>query len=413
MLDFFAGVREKEEATLLNFFENTFNLKAIHDLLQIKERNSQENSVPFYIRGYYLPLRDGLFGDIPRLCRSVAGDLGFSDGAIEFYMANDNDCNSFSIAGNGHAPHIIVLNRGLVERAAPDELKFCVGHEMGHLIFDHSYVSKTIQFIYPASDQQPPLFQKLYDAWSKISEISADRMGLLANRDIDASLRALFRLSSGLDNGHFDLDLTKLVGIAESAFEEMRRNPSYVFASHPANPVRIIALKRFYESGLWRSVTSGQEPAEDADFERSMGEVLAIIKRSPLNELEALELSFMASAGMFLMIADQDIDDNEYTLLVNTLSRYIHWPPEYLDHMDKTGMDRTMREAADTIVSRYPWRSKDLLVKLFHVINRDNKIKDNELSMFMNIGTEALRLQAQTVVDIVLEGMRNHYKPLS
>jgi len=337
MSDFFAYVREKEEATLLNFFENTFNLRAIHDLLRIREQDSQESCFPFDMYADTIPDQDVLCGDIFALCRSVAGALGFPEGAIEFHIVNDNYCNSFSIAGNGKTgSHVIVLTRGLIERATIEELRFVVGHEVGHLIFDHSYVSKTIRFIYPDADRQPPLLQKLYDAWNKISEISADRVGLLANGNLGASVKALYRISSGLDGKHLSTDPVDLIGFEEARFEKMRKNSSYIFTSHPARPVRVVALRRFYESRLWKSISSGEGPVEDVDFERSMEEILASIKKFPLNELETIELSFLASAGMFLMVADQDVDDDEYTLLINTLSRYTHWPPGYLDRMDKT-----------------------------------------------------------------------------
>lgn len=414
MLDFFEHIREKEEKVLLNFFENTFNLKAIHNLLQAREQNAPDNFLPCYMREYHMQVREGVCEDVFALCSSAASDLGFADDAIEFYIANDDRCNSFSIANNSMAgPHFVVLNRGLIERTTPEELRFIVGHEIGHLLFDHSYVSKTIKFIYPDKDRQPPLLQKLFDAWEKICEISADRVGLIASGDIDASVKALHRLSSGLGGERFVLDTSKISGMAHEAFKEMKRRPSYVPASHPANTLRIMALKRFYGSGLWRSVVSGNGSVDDEAFERSMDEILSIVKRSPLNELEVLELSFMASAGMLLMVSDRDVDDDEYSFLINALSRYTHWPPEYLDRMDKADMDRTMRSSADAIVSQYPWRSKELLGKLFHIINRDNKIKDNELSMFMDIGTSVLKLNAHIVVDIVLEGMKEYYKPLN
>lgn len=365
------------------------------------------------MHGYYQPIREDCCKDIFTLCNSVAKRFGFEGGAIQFYIANKEEFNSFSIASDeASQPHFVVLNSGLIEREQKEELTFVIGHEIGHLIFNHTYVSKTIQFIYPDKGLWPPFLQKLYDAWSKISEISADRIGLIANNNIEAAVKWLYRLSSGLDEKYFSTNLDNLADEVNTTFEQMKKYPAYVFASHPANVVRIKALQSFYGSNLWRAVISGQTPAEDSAFQKSMDEILYIVKKSPLTEQETVEMSFTAAAGMLLMAVDKDIDEDEYSYLINILSQYTQWPPSYLDSIRKANIGSVMQQSAQKIIEDYPWRAKDLFKTLFPIVNRDNKICDSELSLLLDIGTKELGLHAHAVVDIILEGIRGSYKPL-
>jgi hypothetical protein len=370
--------------------------------------------------GYYLPIREGFCPDIYRMCRAALDNLvivqaGIDLRRIEFYVDNDCDCNACAIRSkNKSQPHMIILNKGLIEQMTPEELLFVVGHEIGHLIFNHSYVSRTVEFVYPDKEQRPPLVRKLYDVWEKISEISADRVGFLACRNMDVSLKALFKLSSGLREQYCNMDPSAIIDFVEDIFREMKANPSYVCASHPANPVRIKALQLFYESALWGSIKEGKASTpNDVALDEGMEEVLSIVKKSPFTDQELMELSFTTAAGMLLMLSDGTADDEEYSYLFNILSKYIYWPPEYLAMMERANIAEVMKDSACHIVAEYPWRARDLLVSLFPIINRDNIIRNDELNLLMNIGVEELKLHPNAVTDIMLEEIRGRYHPLS
>lgn len=412
--EIYSRIRVKEEEKLLDFFEKAFNLRTINELIEYKERESPDNYLPFYMRGYYLPIYDSFGGKIHDVCRTAAAKLGFGEKEIEFYVANDSEFNGSSIhADLDEKAHIIIINRGLLERVSIDELAFVMGHEIGHLIYYHSYVTKVLQFIYPQYEHLPPVIQKLYDVWSKLGEISADRIGLLACGDIEKSVRALFKLSSGLDDSQFNLTFDNLIRIADKTYAEMKEFPSYVSASHPANPVRIKALLEFHKSSLFRDLAKGRTPRNDRKFEHRMDEVLSLIKKTPLDEQEKVELEFMAAAGVILMTADGEVVELEYHYLINMLARYIHWPPTYLDGLDPDKLYDIMKANARIILEKFPHRTRELIRHLFPILTRDRKLKDEEMQAFMKIATEELQIPVSEVIDVVLSGLGELYQPYS
>jgi len=412
MKKFFDCIRVPEEKSLLSFFEDTFNLRTVNDLISFKENEAPDNYLPFYMRGYYLPINDSFGGEINKICQHARQKLGFKKNEIEFYVANDAEFNSSSILSTSkNRPHIVIINRGLLDRVNIDELAFVMGHEIGHLIYQHSYASRVIQFVYPEYENMPPFLQKLYDVWSKLGEISADRIGLLVCQKIETAVRALFKLSSGLDDRSFQVSFDNLVKISEDTFYEMAQNPSYVSASHPANPIRIKALTEFYNSKMGKSIMKGKICAADAPLEEKINEILMLIRKIPFNEEEELSLALLASAGMKIMLSEPRPSDEEYDYLLNVLSDFIHWPPAYLDQLNPDNLEEVLKTSSKTLVEKYPQRVRDLLRNLCPSIVRDKKLKNGEVTTFMSIATDDLKIPVSEVVELFLDGLRELFKP--
>lgn len=169
---------------------------------------------------------------------------------------------------------ILVLTSGLLKLYAdrPDELRFVIGHELGHLKCQHirlktaAYgILKALQEIdtsaIPTSYQRvaPTLALGRLLSWSRESEISADRAGLLCCQDPEAATQALLRLLHGLDAGmvpanpdagHFDAEPVLM------EFDQWQDKPLVKFlvdfkrstAEVPFVPDRIAALTYYAQS---------------------------------------------------------------------------------------------------------------------------------------------------------------------
>jgi len=409
----FTAIQVKEENALLKFFEESFNLKIINGLIEFKERESPDNYLPFFMRGYSLPINRTFGGKVYQTCRRISDQLGYKENQIEFYVSNDGEFNSSSIYSSiDGKPHIVIINRGLIERVTPQELEFIIGHEIGHLIYQHSYVTRVIQHVYPTYENLPPILQKLYDVWSKLCEISADRVGLLSCNDLEVAVRGLFKLSSGLDDRYFNLSYENMVKIADQTYAEMRDHPSYVSATHPANPIRIKALLEFSQSKLWKDISGKKKhPAVDEDLESKMNEILYLIKKVPFDDQEETELLFLSSAGLLLLSAHEETKEEEYNYLINILAQYIHWPPAYLEELNKNNIHSVMKKSSKKILANFPQRARDLVRQLFPIILRDRKITDSEVEVFVKISTEELMIPFSEVADIFLNGVRELYQP--
>ena len=113
--------------------------------------------------------------------------------------------NAFTAGTDDYA--FISITAGLSEFFTPDEAAFVIGHECGHIASKHM-IYHTLVYILAniGSRQSRALAQVLQHAalpllaWSRRSEITADRAGLLCCGDIAVAERALLRLIAGHAN---------------------------------------------------------------------------------------------------------------------------------------------------------------------------------------------------------------------
>ena len=113
---------------------------------------------------------------------------------------------------------IIVLSSGLVHHLDDDELRFVIGHELGHAISGHAvYRTLLLRLLglggllnaIPGGALGIRMVTVGLLEWSRKAELSADRAGLLASQDPTAALRTHMKLASG---GTLDeLDVTSFL----------------------------------------------------------------------------------------------------------------------------------------------------------------------------------------------------------
>lgn len=137
----------------------------------------------------------------------------------ELYVMQDPSPNAMAI-GSDHP--FIVINTGLLELLDDEETRFVVGHEVGHILSGHA-VYKTMVIILTRLSYALawlPLGGVAIRAillglmeWSRKSELSADRAGLLAGQDLDAVRRATMKMAGG----------TTLTEMSSEAFMEQAR----------------------------------------------------------------------------------------------------------------------------------------------------------------------------------------------
>lgn len=155
----------------------------------------------------------------------------------------------------------LVMNR--------DELKFVVGHELGHIALGHAIYHTAASLIGNAGAFLPIIGAYLtrtitypLKAWSRRSEVSADRAGLLCCGDLKVAQKALYKLEAGF-LGEGDVNIDEY--IRES--ERLRNGTllgkySELKMEHPILPKRIKALELFANSKLYAKCI-GIEPPKD------------------------------------------------------------------------------------------------------------------------------------------------------
>lgn len=149
----------------------------------------------------------------------------------------------------------IILDSGVLDLCDDDEALFVIGRECGHIKSDHMLYHMMAQLINNIIDAIPfgsiaagPLQYALY-YWSRMSEFTADRAGLLCCQNKDAAIRALMKMA-GVPINHFnDLNCNAFIEQAKEFkqldYEAMNKVVKFISiadASHPWTVMRVAEL---------------------------------------------------------------------------------------------------------------------------------------------------------------------------
>jgi len=239
------------------------------------------------------------------------------EGRVELYVEPSPVLNAFCMPLPDHGL-LVVVTSGAVQQFSKRELLFVLGHEIGHGLLGH-YQFPAMAMLSPMDeDTRLPwkVCVELY-RWSRASEVSADRFGLLCCQDVRSATRAFLKLASGLTDVHlgeaddYDAQMEEW-SAAKVAGEGMDH-------SHPLLPIRIACLRSFSESDYLLDLLGhdGVPPKyELAEADRHAGEELARMD-AEAEEIEGLDLDedsmiYAAMAGLLLIAADNEISSVEY-----------------------------------------------------------------------------------------------------
>ncbi|MGH3276593.1 MAG: M48 family metallopeptidase [Streptosporangiaceae bacterium] len=179
----------------------------------------------------------------------------------------------------------IVLTTGLVDLMDEEEIRFVIGHELGHVLSGHSVyrtmlyhmvnLATRLSFIPFAWIGFKAVIWGL-EEWYRKSELSCDRAGLLAGQDEQAARRALMKTAGG----------SRLSELSHDAFHEQAREYDAVpdvrdsllkllqlqGTTHPFAVVRFVELDQWASGGEFRDILAGNYPRREEDSETSVGD---------------------------------------------------------------------------------------------------------------------------------------------
>ncbi len=200
----------------------------------------------------------------------------------EVYVSQSTVLNAFAV---GMDNPFIVLNSGLVERLDDEELTEVLGHELGHIMSGHMLYRTLFVILQKISKSlvQFPLpnwiFSGVYYAlqeWSRKSELSADRAGLLATQNPDVSLRVAMKLAGGnfeqMDVAAF-LEQAEEYNKSDNAGDTVFKFLNIIGESHPFASTRALEIVNWVRSGNYDATLQGTYPRRtDAEKNASVWE---------------------------------------------------------------------------------------------------------------------------------------------
>ena len=234
-------------------------------LREIKTSSSSDAYWRSNMEGHSLKVEKELLPDFYQLCHEVKEKLGVKD-KVDFYITGDSSVNAFSVAAESEGePHIVNINSALFDLMTTDELRFVVGHELGHLLNKDTALARLIQFVFPPNAEVPVTLQYKIRLHEQLAELVADRYGYMAVENLDVCVTAFFKMASGLDLVKMNVSIEALLADNNRRLEYFLKDKGMSRASHPVNPIRVQALNLFAKS----------ESKEDLD--KGMEELIAIL----------------------------------------------------------------------------------------------------------------------------------------
>lgn len=353
------------------------------------------------------PIGSSLPG-LRKLLDEVVERLAMQDQGINFFLQADSSSLATSrivINGGGEQVEIIFSAR-LLETLSPDEIRAVTAHELAHLFFGHTRLQLCIDWLdLAAKHGKLYALSNLYVYWRQLAELSADRASLLVVEDPGSALGLLARQKvEGLSR---DMDMALFLREAQEAIDSRAIRPSR--SSHPSLEIRALAMEHFRQSAFCQSVRAGKTVIID-DSLPAINSLTERLKISPANVKQFLELTFLLTAGNYLIQADNDIHNTEVRRLRDILARLLHAPQDNLCSPEALACAADLGRIGEAFAVASPSRCLDAFELLCSLVVQDGRIAPAEKEALSQIAA-VLHIPGETMARIILKVLRQEFHP--
>ena len=254
-------------------------LKGFDALLKTMSGVFRERAWRLTLLGSAVRVDERQFARLHRLLAEVGQSLDVAN-LPEMFVQSDPTLSAQTI---GMDKPVIVLSSGLVHHLDDEELRFVIGHELGHAVSGHAvYRTLLVRLLglggilnaIPGGALGIRMVTVGLLEWSRKAELSADRAGLLASQDPTAALRTHMKLASG--GTLEELDVTSFLAQGAEYDEGGDIRESLIKLSllqqqtHPFAVVRAKELRAWIDSGAYTAVLGGAYPRRQDDDSASV-----------------------------------------------------------------------------------------------------------------------------------------------
>lgn len=338
-----------------------------------------------------LMLTEGMAPDVWAAARTAAEVLGVTT-PLEIHQSAGVENAAIHLVDS---PVLLEIRGKLMASLGPAETVAVFGHELGHYLAhgptapDGALGMVTgIALEHPGT---PDHAVRHASVLAMAREITADRFGLLATRDLDAALRLEMASATGLSADALTWDTTAYLEQCTALIAETREAGEHSRGvTHPEHGMRAWALWLFSETEVYAELT-GAGPATRtlADIDAEIAEVLGAsapeglvetaLALDPIPEVHECALA----SAVLVALADDELAEEEalaiesvFAPLVPDWQRYLVW-------------DNAMEAFSDTgaVVIRGGARvQRSVFQILIHVMAADGAVPDSEVRMVCAIG---------------------------
>ena len=373
------------------------------DVVRFVLKNAQGGTDDDYWRsrmeGHCMKADKNLLGNFYTLCHEVQERLNFQE-KVDYYVTGDSSINAFSIAAeDSEHPHIVNVNSELFNLMDEDELKFVIGHELGHLINQDTALRRLINFVYPPQATQIPItLQYKIHLHDNLAELVADRYGYIACGNLEACVTAFFKMASGLDLEKMQVSIDDLLSDNSKHLDYFLKGGGMSHYDHPVNPIRVQAINLFASA------------RNQIELDNGMEELIQILLKVGNNPLDEPMSVFVATAGIIAANVDGNVTKEEYEQIIRTLSGSNIFPKSFLESVLKEDVDALFEKSVSTILSINPGLKPGMLEYMIGIILSDREIGEKEVNFIYGIG-KSLGLSVKEISVLFAGMVQRNFNP--
>jgi hypothetical protein len=376
-------VQDVEELT------RTYRLEDYLDTFE-ENRRQMDRGIRERLIKHGIRLSERISPRIYRLFGEICSRFGV-EAKAEVFCLPAAEVNAFATIDirQDQAYSLIGVTSSALERLDDGEIRFILGHELGHILFGNNRLDGLISTNKDNPDLTvlPAMGESLFLRWRKKAEISSDRAGLLAAGDFRTSATALLKATFGLSEKNLNLDVEALVG----QVDEIKGHPELMaeaFASHPLLPIRLKALELFSRSDKARrsGVAVTGVVLSDPELEDAIDDLVRLTRRFPYRPLEQAMMQAVALGGALLLGVDGEVNDDEVKILVQILHRFFTDEPEAVVVTDPPEARKRLAEAVAVINAEGDVAAKNfVLSRLTDIALADGALMDAESAVILDL----------------------------
>lgn len=245
------GERELEE-----------KLRADRDVkkaIELAAQQAEKGGARRHLLATAMRLTPEMAPDVDSIMDATSKALGLKS-PVETYVYPSSSFNAAAVRPED-GRLFVMFSSSLLEGFDAPELRFVIGHELGHHLFRHHDIP-TQMLLHPSQKIRPGLALQLF-AWQRYAEVSCDRAGVVAAGGLEPAATALFKLASGLSSDRVKVRVEHFLAQLGDLKNEVTRldradSParSDWFSTHPFSPLRLRAAELFAASELCGGETS-------------------------------------------------------------------------------------------------------------------------------------------------------------
>ena len=294
---------------------------------------------------------------------------------------------------------MLTINSGLLNIMTDDELRFVIGHELGHLINKNTEMKRLIGFIFPPESQVPLMLQYKIRLWEQLSELAADRYGYLAVDNLNTCLSAFFKMTSGLDISKINMQLDVYLEENLKRLEYFLHDRGVSRDTHPVNPIRVHALNLFANA-----------PSEE-DLKKGMDEIISALLKISNDEVDYFLSYFIASAGLITINLDGEVTREEIEVVLNNLASFQIFPRDFLENVSKQNVEEIFKSSIEEVLKRNPDAREGMFSYMISLLLADKTINQAEVDFLFVIGENAFGFSHKEIANRLAVAIQRNFIP--